>query len=121
MQAAVGYMGEINTSAKNDIVKDFRNRNDEMLAKSVKVRDDLRFRRCWCWGWLGRERASDPPLPPGSGIFVVHASWCHYEPFLSWKAFFCGQGAGLILPSWRVRVGWVGVIAGNCRCAMERA
>lgn len=36
-QAAVGYMGEINASAKNDIVKDFRNRNDEMLAKTVKV------------------------------------------------------------------------------------
>lgn len=30
-------MGEINASAKNDIVKDFRNRNDEMLAKTVKV------------------------------------------------------------------------------------
>lgn len=36
-QAAVGYMGEINATAKNDIVKDFRNRNDEMLAKTVKV------------------------------------------------------------------------------------
>lgn len=34
----MGYMGEINASAKNDIVRDFRNRNDEMLAKSVKVR-----------------------------------------------------------------------------------
>lgn len=31
-------MGEMNASAKNDIVKDFRNRNDEMLAKTVKVR-----------------------------------------------------------------------------------
>lgn len=30
-------MGEINASGKNDIVKDFRNRNDEMLAKTVKV------------------------------------------------------------------------------------
>lgn len=30
-------MGEINASSKNDIVKDFRNRNDEMLAKTVKV------------------------------------------------------------------------------------
>lgn len=37
-QAAVGYMGEINATAKNDIVKDFRNRNDEMLAKTVKVK-----------------------------------------------------------------------------------
>lgn len=37
-QAAVGYMGEINATAKNDIVKDFRNRNDEMLSKTVKVR-----------------------------------------------------------------------------------
>ncbi|CAM9553937.1 unnamed protein product [Sphacelaria rigidula] len=36
-QAAAGYMGEINASAKNDIVKDFRNRNDEMLSKTVKV------------------------------------------------------------------------------------
>ncbi|CAM9770784.1 unnamed protein product, partial [Choristocarpus tenellus] len=36
-QTAVGYMGEINASAKNNIVKDHRNRNDEMLSKTVKV------------------------------------------------------------------------------------
>lgn len=39
-------MGEINASAKNDIVKDFRNRNDEMLAKTVKV---IHFTSCIQW------------------------------------------------------------------------
>lgn len=50
-QAAVGYMGEINASAKNDIVKDFRNRNDEMLAKTVKVHTSYMHTRA-LWEYL---------------------------------------------------------------------